>query len=47
VLMFQKTPESPAAEGHWIPISGDEQIVVSSPAPLANGQSVRAIQADK
>jgi HlyD family secretion protein len=47
VLMLQKAPESPSAEGHWIPISGDEQIVVSSSAPLANGQSVRAIQADK
>ena len=41
VLMLQNAPESPSAEGHWIPISGNEQIVVSSSAPLANGQSVR------
>ncbi len=47
LLMLQKASESPPAEGRWIPISGDERIVVSSSAPLSNGQSVRAIQGDK
>jgi multidrug efflux pump subunit AcrA (membrane-fusion protein) len=47
VLMLQKLAESSSSEGHWMPVSGDEQIVVSSSVPLANGQSVCAIQAEK
>jgi HlyD family secretion protein len=47
VLMLQMPAESPSVEGHWTPITGQEEVVVSSSAPLANGQSVRAIQVEK
>jgi HlyD family secretion protein len=46
ILMQQMPAESPATEGRWTPITEEEQIVLSSPAPLTNGQPVTVIQAE-
>jgi RND family efflux transporter MFP subunit len=46
ILMQQTPAESAATEGRWTPITGEEQIVLSSPTPLTNGQAVRVMQAE-
>jgi RND family efflux transporter MFP subunit len=47
VLKLQKTADSPLAEGQWTPITGNQQIVLSSATPLTNGQPVRATEGEK
>jgi len=47
VLMLQMPAESPSVDGRWTPITGEEEVVVSSSAPLGNGQSVHAIHGEK
>jgi RND family efflux transporter MFP subunit len=46
ILMQQTPAESSATEGRWTPITPEEQIVLSSPTPLTNGQAVRVTQAE-
>jgi multidrug efflux pump subunit AcrA (membrane-fusion protein) len=40
MVMQQTSAESPTAEGTWTPITGDEQIILTSGTPLTNGQPV-------
>jgi HlyD family secretion protein len=47
VISRQLPAESPGADGRWMPITGEEDVIVSSAAPLTNGQSVRANQTAK
>jgi HlyD family secretion protein len=47
ILKLQLPSESPGKDGRWTPVSGEEQITVSSSAPLTNGQAVHAIPDEK